>query len=246
MRIAVADPLSSLAITPIGIIHSCFKEKFGIPRQPNLAPSSRAEIELLPPFNLPETIEGLESCSHIWIQFIFHANHRKLWKPKVKPPRLGGNRSMGVFATRSPTRPNPIGLSVVKLESIDCSKGVRLTVSGHDLLDGTPVLDIKPYIPYVDAVVGAENAFASGSPATIDVLFTDEVANAIAKEEPASQNLDCLIHELLAQDPRPAYQKVNTARIYGMIIYEYNVRWRYLVEADRVTAEVISICPADK
>src|SRR3954463_4060851 len=133
----------------IGIIHSCFKEKFGIPRQPGLAPLATAQLELLPPYDNRAALEGLETCSHIWLQFVFHANKRDAWKPKVKPPRLGGNKSLGVFATRSPTRPAPIGLSVVKLDGISEADGkLFLNLSGIDLLDGTPVLDIKPYVPY--------------------------------------------------------------------------------------------------
>ena len=117
----------------IGILHSCFKEKFGIPRQPGLAPLAKAQLELLPPYDDPAAVEGLESASHIWVQFVFHGNSRATWKAKVKPPRLGGNKTMGVFATRSPVRPAPIGLSVVKLEGIEQREGkLLLNLSGVD------------------------------------------------------------------------------------------------------------------
>ena len=161
----------------IGIVHSCFKEKFGIPRQPGLAPLAKARLELLPPYDDPNALEGLDTCSHIWLQFVFHANARATWKPKVKPPRLGGNKSVGVFATRSPTRPAPIGLSVVKLESIDNINGkLFLNLSGVDLLDGTPVLDIKPYLPYVDIVPDAINTFADKPPVLMPVQLSEECA----------------------------------------------------------------------
>ena len=138
-------------LTPIGTIESCFKEKFGVPRQPGLAPAARASLILQPPYNRPEALAGLEAFSHIWLVYLFHAIEKGKWKPTVRPPRLGGNRRTGVFATRSNFRPNPIGLSAVKLENI-VTRGpdIRLELSGVDLLDGTPVLDIKPYIDGVD------------------------------------------------------------------------------------------------
>ncbi|GGY83745.1 putative S-adenosylmethionine-dependent methyltransferase RcsF [Cellvibrio zantedeschiae] len=213
----------------IGIIHSCFKEKFGIPRQPGLAPLATAQLELLPPYNDWDALNGLDGCSHIWIQFVFHANKREAWKPKVKPPRLGGNKSLGVFATRSPTRPAPIGLSVVKLESIEEVDGkLLLNLSGIDLLDGTPVLDIKPYVPYVDLVPEATNSFADAPPKLIPVEFSSE-ANAICSEhrQKTQINLETLIRQVLQQDPRPQYQQPEPERVYGMKLLDVDVQWQY-------------------
>ncbi len=213
----------------IGIIHSCFKEKFGIPRQPGLAPLATAELELLAPYNDPTALDGLEGCSHIWVQFVFHANSRSEWKPKVKPPRLGGNKSLGVFATRSPTRPAPIGLSVVKLDGIVERDGkLLLQLSGIDLLDGTPVLDIKPYIPYVDLVPEAVNGFAAAAPQLIPVEFSAE-NTAFCDEYRQKTQIDLtgLIREILQQDPRPQYQQPEPERVYGMKLLDVDVRWQY-------------------
>jgi tRNA (adenine37-N6)-methyltransferase len=213
----------------IGIIHSCFKEKFGIPRQPGLAPLATAELELLAPYNNPAALDGLQGCSHIWVQFVFHANSRNEWKPKVKPPRLGGNKSLGVFATRSPTRPAPIGLSVVKLAGIVERDGkLLLLLSGIDLLDGTPVLDIKPYVPYVDLVPEASNRFADAEPQLIPVAFSAETAAFCVDYRQKTQiDLSGLIRQVLQQDPRPQYQQPEPERIYGMKLLDLDVQWRY-------------------
>lgn len=225
----------------IGIIHSCFKEKFGIPRQPGLVPLAKAQLELLPPYDDRNALEGLESCSHLWIQFVFHANKREEWKPKVKPPRLGGNKSLGVFATRSPTRPSPIGLSVVKLDGIEERDGKLLIhLSGVDLLDGTPVLDIKPYVPYVDLVPQATNKFAHAAPVWIEVIFTPE---ALLFCHSYGKQLEDLIRQILQQDPRPQYQQPEPDRIYGMKLLDLDVRWRYLSKGDQHLIEVVCINP---
>ena len=229
----------------IGIIHSCFKEKFGIPRQPGLAPLATAQLELLAPYNDRAALDGLESCSHIWIQFVFHANRREEWKPKVKPPRLGGNKSLGVFATRSPTRPSPIGLSVVKFEGVSERDGkLLLNLSGIDLLDGTPVLDIKPYVPYVDLVPAAVNRFADTAPILIEVKFSSETAD-FCSEYRQKQHLDLtrLIRQILQQDPRPQYQEPEPERIYGMKLLDLNVQWRYLPSPAGHAIEVCAITP---
>jgi len=217
------------AFPAIGIIHSCFKEKFGIPRQPGLAPLATAELELLPPYNDPCAFDGLEDCSHIWVQFVFHANSRSEWKPKVKPPRLGGNKTLGVFATRSPTRPAPIGLSVVKLDGIIERDGkLLLQLSGIDLLDGTPVLDIKPYVPYVDLVPAAINKLAEAAPPLIPVEFSDETAAFCHEYRQKTQiDLNNLIRQILQQDPRPQYQHPEPHRIYGMKLLDVDVQWQY-------------------
>ena len=148
----------SYRVTPVGFVRSCFKEKFAIPRQPQLAPAARGVLELLAPFDQAQAIEGLEQVSHVWLLFLFHQALESQPRLKVRPPRLGGNQSVGVFATRSTHRPNGIGQSVVKLEKVEPG---RLWLSGIDLLDGTPVLDIKPYVPYADCVTTATNQIAA-------------------------------------------------------------------------------------
>lgn len=222
------EQYSAVTVEIIGVVRSCFKEKFGIPRQPGLVKNSVAYIELLPPYNTPEAVEGLQLSSHIWVQFLFHANKRQTWKSKVKPPRLGGNKAMGVFATRSPIRPNPIGLSVVKLTSVRLAGGVHLHIAEHDLLDGTPVLDIKPYVPYADSIPEAANAFAVDAPVSKLVVFSDCALDVCSKEIAKKLELKSLITQMLAQDPRPAYQKTDESRVYGMKVHCWDVKWRAL------------------
>lgn len=227
----------------IGIIRSCFKEKFGIPRQPGLAPLAHAQLELLPPYDDLDALNGLADCSHIWVQFVFHANKRETWKPKVKPPRLGGNKSLGVFATRSPIRPAPIGLSVVKLEGFFERNGkIWLELAGVDLLDGTPVLDIKPYVPYVDCIATAYNNFAATAPALIPVEFTATTTEFCRHYQLTSRiDLSTLIHQILQQDPRPQYQTPETTRSYGMLLLDVNLRWHYRADGNGLVIVVNDI-----
>ncbi len=157
--------MTDIPMRPIGYVHSCYREKFGIPRQPGLVTEAHGEVRLLPEFSQPDIVRGLEAFSHVWLVFQFHAIITAPWKPTVRPPRLGGNQRLGVFATRSMFRPNPLGLSVVKLEAVQHGASeIVLSVSGLDLLDGTPVLDIKPYLPYADCVEAATGGFASKAP----------------------------------------------------------------------------------
>lgn len=230
----------------IGTIHSCFKEKFGIPRQPGLAPAARGRLKLLPPYDDPAAFDGLETCSHIWLQFVFHANSRSEWKPKVKPPRLGGNKSLGVFATRSPIRPSPIGLSVVRLTGITRTDGkCWLELAGIDLLDGTPVLDIKPYVPYVDCVPEAFNHLAPNAPELISVEIPVAILSFCTEHQRKTGiNLAQLIREVLQQDPRPQYQQPEPDRIYGMILLEFNLRWRYSTFDAGYNISVLSLDPS--
>ena len=143
---------SPLSLQPVGILHSPYKEKFAVPRQPGLVPSARARLELLPPCNDAQTLRGIEQFSHLWLIFQFHECASQGWHPTVRPPRLGGNERVGVFASRSPFRPNGLGLSVVQLLGVH-QQGPRLwlELAGIDLVDGTPILDIKPYVPYADS-----------------------------------------------------------------------------------------------
>ena len=221
---------TSIEVTPIGIIHSCFKEKFATPRQPGLVPAALAQIELFAPYNQANTVAGLEEFSHIWLNFIFHHTAEHGWKPKVRPPRLGGNKKMGVFATRSTFRPNPLGLSLVKLEAIDTRNGVTLHVSGADLIDQTPILDIKPYLPWVESIGHAKSGFASDDQIlTLPIDYSDQAQNALSVR-PALKEL---IEQVLQHDPRPAYQQ-DHKRIYGCNIADINLRWQVALDHIKV------------
>ena len=210
---------------PIGTLHSCYTDKFGIPRQPGLVKSATATLELLPPFNQAEAFRGLDDFSHLWITFVFHQSVSKGWKATVRPPRLGGNERIGVFASRSNFRPNPIGLSVVELKSVN---GTALELGGGDFLDGTPVLDIKPYIPYSDSIPDAAGAFAAEPPRPGNcVEFLPEVEQTFQTLETANRpNLRRLITDMLSFNPRPAYQEDDPDRIYGTTLFDLEVKWK--------------------
>jgi tRNA-Thr(GGU) m(6)t(6)A37 methyltransferase TsaA len=231
--------VSRHAFETIGVIHSPFKEKFGIPRQSGLMSAAQAQLELLPPYDRDEAVRGLDGFSHLWITFVFHGVRQGDWSPTVRPPRLGGNQRLGVFATRATHRPNPIGLSVVELTGIKREQGrLLLQLRGADLLDGTPVLDIKPYVPYVDHVPTARAGFADGAPQPrLQVAFAPE-AEAVCAPRP---DLREFIVQMLQYDPRPAYRgDAEPGRIYGVRVFDCNVRWR--VDGD--AAQVIAIDPA--
>lgn len=217
--------MSGWTLQPIGLIESCFKEKFAIPRQPGLVPSAEATLRLLPPYDNVETVRGLEAFSHVWLVFVFHETAAQGWRPTVRPPKLGGNRRVGVFATRSSFRPNPIGLSVARLAGIDTSDGVRIRLDGADLLDGTPVLDLKPYLGYADAIAGAGNGYADDGSAPLAVAFSAEAEAVLVRQAGRLPRLRTLIAEVLAQDPRPGYADDPT-REYGMRLYDLDVKWR--------------------
>lgn len=213
------------SVSPVGYLRSCFKEKFAIPRQPQLAPAARGVLELVAPFDTGEAVAGLEQVSHVWLLFLFHQALEDTPRLKVRPPRLGGNRSLGVFASRATHRPNGIGQSVVKLERVEPG---RLHLSGIDLLDGTPILDIKPYVPYADIVSEARNAIADAPPPAIPVEWSDTALqqareHALRLAEPVV----ALIEQCLAQDPRPAYQVPTPERRYGVLFWDVQVRWHY-------------------
>lgn len=213
----------------IGTIRSCYKEKFGIPRQAGLVPTATATLELLPPFNRAEAFNGLEGFSHLWLLFLFHGNDRQGWKATVRPPRLGGNARLGVFATRSPFRPNPIGLSAVELERIEHQSGkVVLHLKGVDLLDGTPIIDIKPYIPYADAIPTARGGFAAEAPkGRLAVRFLPQPEQTCQTlERDRYPGLRQLIIDTLRNDPRPAYyQKRPQKNSFGMKLFDFDLRW---------------------
>lgn len=194
----------------IGHVQTPFHDKFGIPRQPGLANPAKGIIKLLPDPDLLTAIRSMEEFSHLWIVFVFHEHGGKNWKPSIRPPRLGGNRKVGVLASRSPHRPNPIGMSAVKIEKIDfdAKGGPEIHVHGVDLLDGTPVLDIKPYIPYADSIPEANAGWASDPIERTEVVFSDDDNAEITKRDPKNENnLRNLIISILELDPRPAFQK---------------------------------------
>ena len=215
-------------VEPIALIQSPYKEKFATPRQPGLTPAVKASIVFHPQFATPEAVRGLEGFSHIWIIFLFHRNWNKGWTPTVRPPRLGGNQRVGVYASRSPFRPNPIGLSAVKLLAINNNKGkICLSVEGADLIDQTPVLDIKPYIPYGDSIPDALGGFAHKTPKKQLVVEFSQTAQAqLLIYQQQTPGLGEMLRETLSLDPRPAYQqKAGEQQEYGVLFDRYNVRW---------------------
>lgn len=222
-----------MKITPIAYIKSDFPEKFGIPRQSGLVEELTATVVFQPPYRVPDALRGLEGFSHLWLIWEFSQARRESWSPTVRPPRLGGNKRLGVFATRSPFRPNPLGLSCVRLLEVrqDREQGTVLVVSGADLLDGTPIYDIKPYLPYADCKPEAMGGFAARpkgadlavdcSPALLDRVPEDKRAALLA---------------VLAQDPRPQYQD-DPERVYGMAFAGLEVKFR--VAGERLTVTEI-------
>ncbi|NMH65619.1 tRNA (N6-threonylcarbamoyladenosine(37)-N6)-methyltransferase TrmO [Shewanella salipaludis] len=205
-----------------------YKQKFGIPRQPGLV-AARGFVELEAEFNHMDAVRGLEQYSHLWLLFCFHENLAQGWKTTVRPPRLGGNEKLGVFATRSTFRPNGIGQSVVKLHGVVQRNGkVCLEISGMDLLDNTPVIDIKPYIPFSDAIHDAVGGIAHEAPALMTVNYTELASAQIAAYAAQPQYLDLaeLIDGVLAQDPRPAYKKAKEdPKLYQVALYDLDIFW---------------------
>lgn len=224
-----ANKNSQIAFNIIGQVSSPYKEKFAIPRQPGLVSSAKATITLTGDANNAELVRELAQFSHIWVLFIFHGTQEQGWKPLVRPPRLGGNKKIGVLATRSTFRPNPIGMSVVKLDAIDIQeKQVRLHISAIDLLDKTPVVDIKPYVPYSDSIPEAEAGFAQTPPKKgLSVTFSDEALQSVEQYTQTYPNLMLLIEQVLMQDPRPAYKQTKVDnKVYGMHLYDFNIEWQ--------------------
>ena len=171
---------------------------------------------------MPEALNDLQEVSHVWLVFAFHLNHRTPWRPKVRPPRLGGNKSLGVFATRSPFRPNPLGLSAVEVLGVE---GSRLWVAGVDMVDGTPILDIKPYVPYTDVISHAKNGIAPAAPEPYEVVFSDAAEAYCQTAQPPE--LKTLITQVLSLDPRPQYHALNNERVYGVSLFDKNIRWKF-------------------
>ncbi|MDF7670948.1 tRNA (N6-threonylcarbamoyladenosine(37)-N6)-methyltransferase TrmO [Orbaceae bacterium ESL0721] len=230
-------------IEPIGIIHSPYSEKFAVPRQPNLVTAGCGELQLLPPFNSQNSVKELAQFSHIWLLFLFDQIDPNRWNLTVRPPRLGGNKNVGVFATRSPFRPNHIGLSAVELKEVMINNGdVRLKLGSLDLVDGTPIIDIKPYLPYCDSYPNASAGYAQSSPEkTLTVEFLPAAKETLRIHQQSYPMLTELISQVIAQDPRPAYKKMdNDQHIYGITLYHFNIRWQvinqcaYIIEIEEV------------
>lgn len=210
--------------TPIGYIRSPWSERFGIPRQAGLAKSIKCSLVLDGPGDMTQALRGLIDFSHIWILFYFHDTKGKSWKPIVRPPRLGGKEGRGVFATRSPFRPNSIGLSAVKLLAIDLSqKHPVLEIEGGDFLDRTPLLDIKPYIPYADMIPAAVSAWATDTDPILDIVWEAHPPRNLRDQE--------AIESTISLDPRPAWERGNDGepgQSWGVRVGDFEARWTVL------------------
>ena len=227
--------MEQLTMHIIANIHSDFPTKFGIPRQSGLVDELTAQIVFTPDYRAPEAVRGLEDFSHIWLIWQFSKAVREHWSPTVRPPRLGGNTRMGVFATRSPFRPNAIGLSCVRLLKVEPNtpEGPVLTVAGADLMDGTPILDIKPYIPYADCQTDATGGFTdTAGDFLLKVEFPPELLSMVPEER-----REALIG-VLRHDPRPTYQR-KPERVYGMEFAGWNIRFR-------VAEDVLTVVEVEK
>ncbi len=220
---------------PIAYIRSAFPSKFGIPRQSGLVDELQSRIIFEPEYRNPEAFRGLEGYSHIWLLWEFSEAKRQNWSPTVRPPRLGGNKRVGVFATRSPFRPNPIGLSVVRLEEIclHTTEGPVLNVRGADLMDGTPIYDIKPYLPHIDSHPEASGGFAKEAATyALEVIIPEQWESKVPQEHRAA------LAAVLAQDPRPSYQN-DPERVYGFVFAGMEVKFT-------VQGNVLTVCSITK
>ncbi len=218
----------------IARLHNDFPTKFGLPRQSGLAKNMLSTIVFEKEYQVPEALRGLDGYSHLWLLWEFHQAKRESWSPTVRPPRLGGNTRMGVFATRSPFRPNPIGLSCVKLEEIKktAEHGYVLIVSGADLMDGTPIFDIKPYLPYADCHPEATGGFAQDVMGhALKVEFPEEWLEKIPEDRRET------LLSILEQDPRPGYQQ-DPGRIYGFAYGQWEIKFR-------VEGEILTVCQVE-
>lgn len=218
----------SFEIDAIAIISSPYTQKFGIPRQPGLVSEAKIHLILDEHYSL-NSVRGLEEFEYIWVFFVFHDAIAEGWSELVRPPRLGGKIKKGVFATRTPHRPNHLGLSLLKLEQIQLDKPITLVCSGGDLLDGTPVVDIKPYIPFVEAKPNACSGFVDGKPPQLTVIWTETAFKQLQQLEINQK----LVEQVLAQDPRPAYQNIPD-RLYFLQLDGHEVQFK-------INAEQVSI-----
>jgi tRNA-Thr(GGU) m(6)t(6)A37 methyltransferase TsaA len=233
-KLALEQEPNCFKFNAVGIISTPFKQKFGIPRQSQSLSAAKGAIQFSSDINPINACRGLEQFSHLWISFIFHKNIDQAWTDTVRPPRLGGNQKVGVFASRSTFRPNPIGLSVVK--NLGLNEYGQLIVEGVDLLDQTPIIDIKPYIAYADSVADARSGFASEAPS--ENMATDYSAeafidlNSTQKHHPEFR---ILLENILSQDPRPAYKsKTEDAKEYNVLLFNYDIKWQVRAERNFV------------
>lgn len=236
---------ATLCLQPIAIVHTPYAEKFSVPRQPDLIPDGVGVLELLSPYNQPEAVRGLEQFSHLWLIFQFDKIPSGKWHPTVRPPRLGGNQRVGVFASRSTHRPNPLGLSKVELRRLECSNGkVLLHLGAVDLVDGTPIFDIKPYLAYADSEPNALSGFAQEAPnAPLSVTFSKQAQVQLKKFSQNRPHFERFLCDVIAQDPRPAYLHGKLdEKIYGMSLCGYNVKWRLKAGTLNIV-EVLNISP---
>jgi tRNA-Thr(GGU) m(6)t(6)A37 methyltransferase TsaA len=237
--------MSGVQLQIIGTIESCYKERYGVPRQPGLSPAARSIIVLPKTSEFESAVRGLEVFSHIWVIFLFHVRKSEEWSPTVRPPRLGGAKRLGVFATRSPDRPNPVGLSAVKLEEVRVTeKRIEIEISGGDFVDGTPVVDFKPYIPYCDAIQDARGAWSDEPIPRVEVVFSSD-AERRCKELMASgyPRFRDLIIETLSLDPRPAFiaKKSQEGSRYGVKLLDFDVRWEVEAQGRFKVVEIVAI-----
>ncbi|MEE3169203.1 MAG: tRNA (N6-threonylcarbamoyladenosine(37)-N6)-methyltransferase TrmO [Pseudomonadota bacterium] len=236
----------ALTLTPVAITRSCFRDKFGVPRQPGLTRHARADLVIQAPFDREDAFRGLDTASHLWLTFQFHQAVRAEWRPVVRPPRLGGNRKMGVFASRSPFRPNSLGLSVVRNEGlVRGNDELILRISDHDLIEGTPILDIKPYLPFADSVPEATLGWADSPPTErLAVVFLPQAETQLAGLPPDRYpELRALIEDVVAYDPRPSFRRGrDEERIYGAHLYDLNVRFRFVNGPSQKRVEVLTVC----
>ncbi|MBL73294.1 MAG: tRNA (N6-threonylcarbamoyladenosine(37)-N6)-methyltransferase TrmO [Idiomarinaceae bacterium] len=228
----------------IAHIHTPFPEKFSVPRQPGLATHVQGIIKPCGDYDYPAAFSGIEQHSHLWLMFQFHHNKDSQWQAQVRPPRLGGNQKVGVFATRSPFRPNNIGLSAVKLLAVNNEPYFHLVVAGADLVDGTPLIDIKPYIPYCDKIDDASSSLAPEAPsASLAVFFARDAAHFIKQQKKTYPQLESLIVELLSFDVRPAYKKNKTDnKTYASRLYDLDIKWR-VVDNEVTVEKIVRYCP---
>ncbi len=212
-----------IELRPIGRLETPYRDKFGVPRQAGLVPSARGRLVLEAEFRREEALRGMEECSHLWIIFLFDGVQEEEVRLSVRPPRLGGNEKLGVFATRSPFRPNRIGISACRFHGFDhdADDGPALVLSGVDLMDGTTVIDVKPYLPYADSIPGAWSRLAPEAPERLPVRVAEEASEAFAEISESQQEV---ILETLRLDARPAFHE-KQGRVYFLRIFDLDVAW---------------------
>ncbi|RYU53062.1 tRNA (N6-threonylcarbamoyladenosine(37)-N6)-methyltransferase TrmO [Aliivibrio finisterrensis] len=225
-------------IDPVGFIQSPYKEKFAVPRQPRLAPSATSRLKLVGEANSPEAVRGIEQFSHLWLLFLFDQNLEAGWRPTVRPPRLGGNERIGVFASRATFRPNGIGMSAVELKGVvQEGNQTYLELGSIDLVDNTPIIDIKPYIPYSDSIPDALGGFAEKEPDVLNVYLSIEAQKSLSSH-PQKAQIEAVIKEVLGQDPRPAYKKGKADnKEYAVNLFDLNVK--FTVDSNSITVTAI-------